>query len=516
MNGGHYPPAYLKRWLKELAELRYDTILWEVEDCIRWENCPECVSPDAYEKDDFRDVLAYASELGLRAIPLLQTIGHAEYVLKHAAYQHLAELPGEISQYCPLHEELMPFLHRWIAEYFSIFGPVEYFHVGADEAWHLGRCDRCAAKVAETSLSQLYVDHVNKVIEPIIAAGSTPVIWGDMILHHHQALHRLNPRIMIFDWMYDICRTEKKVFVWGEGLKRREELSADTRQRFGAYLFPDGEQAGEMETFYTADFLADQGRAVVTCPASSSYGDTVFAPRLMHHLNNCFDSMRKGSEDHLNGLMLTSWSVHLFPWELQRIFMAVNLFLQEQPHGDIDQYKTWYSRRYHGFADEKFWEAVELLAAPLRWALTVEIGHSKKNLAIPETCILGALAKMTPAEKAEEVKRVKQYKNGYEKALELLRNLDGTDTEEMACWKLAAENLTVRAQGSLVLLDEKDDDSGDEAKAVMEKSMGLMERTQAMYENKLCPSRRKDCLHWLYGAFHHALEANMQPNLRSQ
>ena len=69
-----------------LAACGYDSILWEVEDKIRWETCPECVHPDAFTKDEFRDILDEAVALGLQPIPLLQTFGHGEYVLACEKY----------------------------------------------------------------------------------------------------------------------------------------------------------------------------------------------------------------------------------------------------------------------------------------------------------------------------------------------------------------------------------------------------------------------------------------------
>ena len=65
-----------------LAACGYDSILWEVEDKVRWETCPECVHPDAFTKDEFRDILDEAAALGLQPIPLLQTFGHGEYLLR--------------------------------------------------------------------------------------------------------------------------------------------------------------------------------------------------------------------------------------------------------------------------------------------------------------------------------------------------------------------------------------------------------------------------------------------------
>jgi len=72
---------YLRRWLKKLADMGYTGLLWELENKIRWETCPECVWPEALSKAEFRELLDYARELGLESMPLLQTIGHGEYVL---------------------------------------------------------------------------------------------------------------------------------------------------------------------------------------------------------------------------------------------------------------------------------------------------------------------------------------------------------------------------------------------------------------------------------------------------
>src|SRR5512133_1215455 len=101
MNMAQYQAGYLKSWLAKLAQAGYDSILWEVENNVQWETCPECASPDAFSKDEFRALLNECRALGMEPIPLFQTIGHAEYVLKHPAYAHLKELPDKIDQYCP-------------------------------------------------------------------------------------------------------------------------------------------------------------------------------------------------------------------------------------------------------------------------------------------------------------------------------------------------------------------------------------------------------------------------------
>ena len=34
---------YIKQWLKKASDMGYNAVLWEIEDDVKWETCPECV-----------------------------------------------------------------------------------------------------------------------------------------------------------------------------------------------------------------------------------------------------------------------------------------------------------------------------------------------------------------------------------------------------------------------------------------------------------------------------------------
>jgi hypothetical protein len=244
MNISQFRGNYLMQELKRLADLGYNTVIWEVENNIKWDTCPECVSPDAFTKNEFKEILAYSRKLGLEPIPLLQTIGHCEYVLKNKKYEPLKELPDRIDQYCPRNPDVVPFLKKWTNEYLEVFGNVKYFHLGADEAYTLGKCPRCRAYAEEHSLSELFMSHMNAVSQPLIEKGVRPIIWGDMILHHPEALDKLSKKVMIFDWLYDRYYGSGSIHVWGQENKGRDDLDAGTLERFGAYLYPFGDEPG--------------------------------------------------------------------------------------------------------------------------------------------------------------------------------------------------------------------------------------------------------------------------------
>ena len=519
MNMAQYRADYLKRWLARLAQAGYNTILWEVENNVRFESCSECASPDAFSKDEFRALLAECRSLGLEPIPLFQTIGHAEYVLKHPAYAHLKELPDQLDQYCPQNPELMPFLHGWIDEYLDLFAPLRIFHIGADEAWWLGDCPKCKAYAQEHSLSQLYIEHVSRVIEPLLAKGITPALWADMLLHYPEGIDQLSRQVMLFDWIYSVYPGSGKVHVWGQGLVPSEDLDKKTRARFGAYLYPQGNEPGrEAETFYTADYLAAQGFQVVTCPAASSYGDNVFSPRTWLHSANTFGSFKKGRQKNLRGSLLTSWSVHLFPWELQWSALAVPTFLDEHPRGHIEDYPAWFNQQHFGAPGEDFWQAAGLLSKSCLFSHTASLGFSKDCRPVRPHHVRQTLSELAAAggienEKANCARRLVEYGEALER-LDAFSVVAARNLEELDLWKLFARCLRTRARSSLFLLEHSQQVISANplsrpdlrtAQARLADEQACRAEMEQVYHQMIRPTRAAEMVTYPFGAVEEAL-----------
>ncbi len=515
MNIAQFRGPALKAQLKTLAAEGYNTIVWEVENNIRWETCPECVSPDAFTKAEFRAILDYGRSLGLEPIPLLQTIGHCEYVLKNERYKALAEVPDRIDQYCPREPEVVTFLLKWVDEYLDVFGPVRYFHLGADEAYTLGECPRCRAFAAEHSLSELYIDHINTMSRPLVEKGIRPAIWGDMVLHHPEALDKLSRKVMIFDWLYDRYEGCGRVQVWGRGSLAADELDAPTLERFGAFLYPLGDEPGrDPDPFYTADFLAAKGFDVVVCPSSSCYGDSVFAPRTFFHMRNTADSFRKGSVERLRGAVLTSWTVHLFPWELQRPSIELPGFLAVNPGGTLDDFERAYVREHFGVDDRGFFTAAGRLARRGLFNYAADLGFFKDARPAPLGYVSGRIEEMAEkgeieADLAECEARLGEYRQG----LDLFRAYAKTvrsGQEELGAWILAARNLANRAEASRLLLLSRmgkgGPEAGDEVRRVLEELRSLRKDMEASVSASIKPSRTAEIMSWMYDSMEAALE----------
>lgn len=305
---------YLRRWLKKLADMGYTGLLWELENKIRWETCPECVWPEALSKAEFRELLDYARELGLESMPLLQTIGHGEYVLLQEKYRSFRERPDEHTCYCTSRPAVRAFLKRWIAEYLDLFGPLRHFHLGGDEAYAFASCPECARHAAEHGRNHLYADHIRDLAAPLLARGIRPGIWCDMVLHYPDQMRDIPRDFVIWDWNYwSDNRPNPVTRAWGQGLITRDQVTPALRTTYPTIVDADG----NLVPFYTTDFLKNAGFDVMLCSSSRSHGDSVFCPDFDVHTRNVVGVAQKTAQTGILGQCVTSWAVRLNPWETQ-------------------------------------------------------------------------------------------------------------------------------------------------------------------------------------------------------
>lgn len=273
--------------LRMAADVGYNAILWEVEDKVQWETCPECVSPGAFTKTKFREILAEADRLGLEPIPLLQTFAHAEYVLAQEKHRGWREVPENPTCYCVSNPEVREFQKRFIREYLDLFGPkVRHFHLGADEAHVFGTCTLCSRK----GKLELFVEHLNVVADVLRERGVKPGIWCDMMLTGDLTAEEIEEQV---------DRFPKDITAW-----------------YWDYYYGN---SGENPSFW-ADrirYLTKKGFPVIFASASASCGDGPFLPLFRKHYKNVSAGAAMARDRGLMGLCVTSWSVHLSPKYLQ-------------------------------------------------------------------------------------------------------------------------------------------------------------------------------------------------------
>ncbi len=201
---------YLEEFFRRLSRFKINTVLLEYEDKFPYEKHPALRHPLALTKEQVESLLRTAKAHHIEVIPLVQSFGHLTYVLKHPEYAHLAEqadstmsdLIPQAWQYCPLEPASLEMFADMAGEVMDLHADCRYFHIGADETFHLGQCDRCREFAEKHGKSKLFVDYVNKVGEFIKSKGRTPILWYDYLTNYPQETEGLSRDFLIMYWQY--------------------------------------------------------------------------------------------------------------------------------------------------------------------------------------------------------------------------------------------------------------------------------------------------------------------------
>ena len=264
--------------LREAAAMGYNAVLWEIEDKVKWA-LPEIAAPDAFTKEEFREILAEADRLGMEPIPLLQVFGHGEYVLSKKPYVGLREKADEPDCYCVSKPETFEFQKKFIAEYLELFGPkVRWFHLGGDEAYGFGKCPVCSKR----GKMDLYLWHLDRVSALLETRGIRAGVWHDMVCGDAW-------------WQkeggFDAAKAPRKYLVW-----------------MWDYLI--GYIDGKTPTY--ADkipLLQKLGFDIVFAGATSSFNDGPFLPGMKHHRLNLAKGAAMAREQKFAAFCVTSWTI---------------------------------------------------------------------------------------------------------------------------------------------------------------------------------------------------------------
>jgi len=333
----------LKKFARTLSESGINTLIMEWEGTFPFEKHPLIPNRYAYTKDEIQSFISYCGTLGIDVIPLQQSFGHVEYILRHERYKNLREDQKDYSQVCPSEEEGDKKLFTDLFREMAAMHPSKYFHIGGDETYLLGHCEKCRKKAAEEGISKLYIDHIKMLCDIVISLGKIPVLWADIALKYPEAIKELPPQTVFVDWNYG----------W------------------------------DMNNFGDHEKLVQSGYEVWGAPALRSHPDNYFLTEWEKHFRNIRDFIPVCRKLGYKGMVMTSWSTsgqyspvfetsddiidlyairHVYPITgFNMLLKAYTQSLRTDKPLDISAFIRSYSKQQYGFDDQQaaaFWKAL--------------------------------------------------------------------------------------------------------------------------------------------------------------
>lgn len=199
------PAAALKSMAKEVAALGFNTLIVEWEAAYPYAAHSVISNRYAYTREEIADFIQYCGSLGLDVIPLQQSLGHLEYLLRHERYAYLRASSKDFSQVDPTQLDAARKLFTELYGDMLSTHRSKYVHIGGDEA-RLLSCARCqqawGTDGEKVGKSRVYVEYMKMIAEIVVAHGKTPLIWADMILAYPDAVARMPKDVVYVDWNY--------------------------------------------------------------------------------------------------------------------------------------------------------------------------------------------------------------------------------------------------------------------------------------------------------------------------
>jgi hexosaminidase len=258
----------LKNFTLQLSKQGINTLVMEWEATYPFQEDPLISNRYAYSRQEIKDFIKYCEALHIDVIPLQQSFGHVEYILRNDKYAQLREDEKDFSQVCPSESEKNRELFTRLFKDMAAVHPSPYFHIGGDETHLLGHCEKCKKRAAEIGISRLYFDHIKMLCDIVVSLGKRPVLWADIALKYPEYIHLLPKQTIFVDWNYG----------WA-------------LDRFGAH-----------------EQLVQSGYEIWGAPSIRSSPDNYYLTRWLYHFNNIRDFIPICKNFGYKGIVMTSWS----------------------------------------------------------------------------------------------------------------------------------------------------------------------------------------------------------------
>ena len=195
-----------------MAKLKMNHLELYVEGfSFGYKSFPQYLHTEGYLTiEEYQEIEAYANSKFIDFVPNMNGFGHMSAWLAIPELKHLGETetgmykwgrvrkpstlnaldPDSIALVKKMYADMIPYMKS------------KYFNMNFDEPFELGY-EKTKEAVEQYGEAKIYIDYMLKAYEEIKKYGKIPIIWGDVLINHDDALP-LIPKDMIFaEWGYE-------------------------------------------------------------------------------------------------------------------------------------------------------------------------------------------------------------------------------------------------------------------------------------------------------------------------
>ncbi len=163
-----------------LSHMKMNNLVIECE-FTKWKTDPGIWTNFSMSKSDLKKEVEYSRLHFMEPIPLIETLGHAEWMFMNGQNRQWAEeTNGDPHEYSSTAPGIYDFVHKIYDEAINIFHP-RIFHIGHDEININGKYPVRPADI-QLGTTRIFNDDVSAISSWLAKKGIRTMLWGDMML----------------------------------------------------------------------------------------------------------------------------------------------------------------------------------------------------------------------------------------------------------------------------------------------------------------------------------------------
>ena len=172
---------FIKKLIRLSALCQYTHIVLEFWGMLQFDCLKELAWPQAFTKEQAKELVKECHALGIEPIPMFNHLGHASAGrISYGKHVVLDQNPRLQYLFTPdgwawniESGQVKALLKKVRLELYELFGNGEYIHLGCDEAFYISR---------NKDLRQKLSAYLKELTEEVEKEGRRPMIWMDMLL----------------------------------------------------------------------------------------------------------------------------------------------------------------------------------------------------------------------------------------------------------------------------------------------------------------------------------------------